>query len=178
MDITQPDSVICTLVFPIRDNAVLLGLGRKGYNKGLWNGYGGKCEPGDTSIRHTAVRELEEESGLGVQPEDLQYHGHMTFVWHSEVPGLGVHAAREVIVHVYSTVAWQGDPIETEAMSTPTWFPVMGVPFAQMPPDNIHWLPLVFAHKAFIGRVRYSSMRVVEESHVECLPSVSEPLSE
>lgn len=175
MEIERSAVVICTLVFPLRGESVLLGLGKKGYNKGLWNGYGGKVDAGDTSVRHTAVRELEEEVGLTVLQEDLRYHGYMTFVWESEVPGLGVHTAREVVVHMYSAASWQGEPRESEAMATPTWFSVTELPYNSMPPDNPNWLPLVFAGNNFIGTARYNSAREVVNCAVEVVTTVPEP---
>lgn len=172
---THIQPVICTLVFPLKDRRVLLGLGKKGYNKDLWNGYGGKVDLGDVSVRHTAVRELREEVGLEAQEAALHYHGYMTFYWESEVPGLGVHTAREVIVHMYSVVQWNGVPIESDAMATPTWFPVDRMPFDRMCPDNPEWLPLVFANKSFIGSARYNSFREVIECRVEIVECVVEP---
>ncbi len=176
METEKPALVRCTLVFPVRAGSVLLGLGKKGYNKGLWNGYGGKVDAGDAGIRHTAVRELEEEAGLAVRQEDLQYHGYMTFLWESEVPGLGVHTAREVVVHMYSAPVWQGEPRESEAMSTPSWFSVMELPFSSMPPDTTGWLPLVFAAKKFIGTARYNSAREVIACEVRSVDTLPEPL--
>lgn len=167
--------VICTLVFPVRDGQVLLGLGKKGYNRDLWNGYGGKVDPDDVSVRHTAVRELQEEAGLGVRETDLRYHGRMTFYWESVVPGLGVQTAREVVVHMYSVSRWSGVPVESEAMVTPTWFPIAQVPFDRMCPDNPEWLPLVFEGKSFIGSARYNSSREVVECQVRVMESVVEP---
>jgi len=45
----------------------------KKVGSGKWNGYGGKSEPTDKSIFHTACRELFEETGNGIValPEDL-----------------------------------------------------------------------------------------------------------
>lgn len=176
MEKERPAVVICTLVFPLRGDFVLLGLGKKGYNEGLWNGYGGKVDSGDTSVRHTAVRELEEEVGLTVKQEDLCYHGYMTFVWESEVPGLGVQTARKVVVHMYSTASWQGEPRESDAMGTPTWFSVTELPYNSMPPDNPNWLPLVFAGNNFIGTARYNSAREVVACEVHSADAIPEPL--
>lgn len=175
METEKPALVTCTLVFPVRAGSVLLGLGKKGYNKGLWNGYGGKVEGSDTSVRHTAVRELE-EVGLTVKQADLRYYGYMTFVWESEVPGLGVQTARKVVVHMYSVASWQAEPRESGAMTTPTWFSVMELPFNSMPPDTTTWLPLVFAGKKFTGTARYNSAREVIACEVRSVDTLPEPL--
>ena len=52
-----------TLVFVFRDGQVLLGLKKRGFGEGLWNGFGGKVNEGET-ILEGAIRELNEESGL------------------------------------------------------------------------------------------------------------------
>ena len=49
------------------------------YNKDKWIGIGGKFENGE-SPEDCAVREIREETGLEVAPEDLEYCGIVTFV--------------------------------------------------------------------------------------------------
>ena len=68
-----------TLVFVRRDDgAVLLGKKRRGFGVDKWNGFGGKVRSGE-SLRQAAVRELQEEVGLIVQPEHLVLTGHLQF---------------------------------------------------------------------------------------------------
>ena len=55
------------------------------YNKDKWIGIGGKFENGE-SPEDCAVREICEETGLIVEPADLEYCGIVTFVDKSEVP--------------------------------------------------------------------------------------------
>lgn len=43
--------------------SVLLGLKKRGFGTGKWNGFGGKVEPGET-IRQAAIREMKEEAGI------------------------------------------------------------------------------------------------------------------
>jgi 8-oxo-dGTP pyrophosphatase MutT (NUDIX family) len=58
-----------TLVFAMRpangvtDGEVLLGMKKRGFGVGKFNGFGGKVESGE-SVPDAAVRELREESGL------------------------------------------------------------------------------------------------------------------
>lgn len=54
------------------------------YNKDKWIGIGGKFENGE-SPEDCAVREIREETGLIVEPADLEYCGIVTFVDVSEV---------------------------------------------------------------------------------------------
>ena len=62
-----------TVILIMKEGKVLLARKVKKIGAGMWNGYGGKSEPSDQSLRHTACRELYEESGMGiiVEPEDL-----------------------------------------------------------------------------------------------------------
>ena len=55
------------------------------YNKDKWIGIGGKFENGE-SPEDCAVREVKEETGLEIAPEDLEYCGIVTFV---DLTGVG-----------------------------------------------------------------------------------------
>ena len=55
------------------------------YNKDKWIGIGGKFENGE-SPEDCAVREVKEETGLEIAPEDLEYCGIVTFV---DMTGVG-----------------------------------------------------------------------------------------
>ena len=55
------------------------------YNKDKWIGIGGKFENGE-SPEDCAVREVKEETGLEITPEDLEYCGIVTFV---DMTGVG-----------------------------------------------------------------------------------------
>lgn len=55
------------------------------YNKNKWIGIGGKFENGE-SPEDCAVREVKEETGLEIAPEDLEYCGIVTFV---DLTGVG-----------------------------------------------------------------------------------------
>ncbi len=45
------------------DGSVLLGMKKRGFGAGKWNGFGGKVEKGESNTQ-AAIRELEEESGI------------------------------------------------------------------------------------------------------------------
>ena len=54
---------------------VLLGRKKRGFKAGLLLGYGGKVEPQGATVAAAAVRELEEESGVRLDPVQLQKVG-------------------------------------------------------------------------------------------------------
>ena len=53
----------CTLCFVRKDDKILLGMKKRGFGKGKYNGFGGKKEDNET-IHDAAIRELREESGI------------------------------------------------------------------------------------------------------------------
>ena len=73
---------LLSLVFVFDSGSrVLLGLKRRGFGAGKYNGFGGKLEQGET-MRACAARELEEESGLRVAPTALTRRG----AWAAPMP--------------------------------------------------------------------------------------------
>lgn len=46
---------VLTLAFVRESTRILLGLKKRGFGQGLWNGFGGKVQPGET-IEAGAVR--------------------------------------------------------------------------------------------------------------------------
>ena len=76
-----------TLCYIEKDNCYLMLHRTKkehDYNKDKWIGIGGKFENGE-SPEDCAVREIREETGLVVEPADLEYCGIVTFVDVSKV---------------------------------------------------------------------------------------------
>ena len=61
---------VLTLVLLREDNRVLLGMKKRGFGVGKWNGFGGKLEPGET-VLEAAAREVKEECGFTVITSDL-----------------------------------------------------------------------------------------------------------
>ena len=61
---------VLTLVFLRREGEVLLGMKKRGFGEGKWNGFGGKVEAGETIVE-AAAREVREECGYVVKTEDL-----------------------------------------------------------------------------------------------------------
>jgi 8-oxo-dGTP diphosphatase/2-hydroxy-dATP diphosphatase len=55
--------VFCRRINENGDKEILLGMKKRGFGVGRWNGFGGKVENGE-SIEEAALRELNEESSL------------------------------------------------------------------------------------------------------------------
>ncbi|KAI0824816.1 NUDIX hydrolase domain-like protein [Trametes gibbosa] len=147
----------------IDDQKMLLGLKKRGFGVGLWNGFGGKVDPGETPAQ-AAVRELEEEAGITAP---LKQCGTLFFVVD------GVDTAFNI--SVFSAHEYSGDVIETDEMR-PEWFSIQDsllprsttagptethelpqIPLEKMWADDEFWMPLMFARRYFVGRADFGA---------------------
>lgn len=135
---------IWTLCIIQNDTHVLLGMKKRGFGAGWWNGFGGKVGEGE-SIVEAAGRETFEESGI--KPKNLKQLGLLYFTF------VGNPIIREG--HIFSTSEFEGTPVETEEMK-PEWFLKDQLLFDQMWPGDRHWWPLALQNKQFEGTFRYT----------------------
>lgn len=146
-----------TLVFPIKDNTVLLGIKSRKVGVGLWNGYGGKIEPFQTPYQ-CAVTELWEETGnkngngKGIQCEifNLIPCAIIDFYFPHNQSG-----DPEFRVIVYMTVQFTGEPEETDEMLTPTWFDIEKIPYDKMMAGDKLFIPKVLAGEKFVASISF-----------------------
>lgn len=129
-----------TLVIVHDDNRVLLGMKKRGFGEGKYNGFGGKVQEGET-IDDAAWREFKEETGL--QALDLRQVGELYFHY--------PHDNNHLHCHVFKVTKWHGEVRESEEMM-PEWFLADDIPFAQMWPDDEYWLPSFLNNDIFSGR--------------------------
>lgn len=95
----------------------------------LWEIPGGKLEK-DESPEDALVRELREEIGVHVAPENLTP---FTFITHS-------YPHFRIILLVYKCVRWQGSPQALEGQASIEW----------VAPNNLHTYPTTDANLALI----------------------------
>lgn len=141
---------LLTLVLIHRDHMILLGMKKRGFGQGKWNGFGGKVMEGE-SIEEAAKRECQEEAG--VVPTDMQHVGELRFTF---VGGDTHH------VHVFSANSFDGNPHETEEMK-PQWFSVSEIPYTNMWEDDKYWLPLLLSGKSFNGTFHFDEENKLTE---------------
>lgn len=137
-----------SLVYPVRaDGSILLGRKRRGMGYGKWNGFGGKIEAGET-MRQCACRELLEECGLVMEPEELVMVGDLYF--HQPSDPQWSHAGI-----VYFARGCKGSPYLSDEME-PRWFRVEDFPYDDMWMADRVWLPMILAGKKIRGTIYFA----------------------
>lgn len=142
-----------TLCMICKDNKVLLGMKKRGFGAGRWNGFGGKLMEGET-IEQAAIREMKEE--VGIDANEMPKIGILTFSFDSD-PGT------ELEVHVFKIRDFNGEPSESEEMR-PEWFAEDSIPFEQMWSSDVLWFPYLLNDKPFRGRVHFDQPSNAEYS--------------
>ena len=123
---------VATLCYCLRDGEVLLGMKKEGFGMDKWNGFGGKVEP-DEEVEAAARRELEEESGLTVTRDGIKKAAVVSFYF-GDAPIFEC--------HVFLAGSWRGESRESGEMR-PQWFSVQSLPYSEMWPSDLYWLPAV-----------------------------------
>jgi 8-oxo-dGTP diphosphatase/2-hydroxy-dATP diphosphatase len=131
---------------------VLLGMKKRGFGAGRWNGFGGKLAPGET-IEDAARREMQEEAGIELKNLDKVGIIDFEFQGNSEL----------LEVHIFKSDDFVGEPTESEEMK-PQWFHVNDIPYNTMWPDDIHWIPLFLAGKKFKGKFLFGEGDTILEN--------------
>jgi 8-oxo-dGTP diphosphatase/2-hydroxy-dATP diphosphatase len=128
---------IMTLCIVCANSQYLLGMKKRGFGVGRWNGFGGKVQ-GKESILEAAQRELMEECGITAKQFEQRAVMHFRFLGKED----------EIEVHLFDVRDFEGEPRETEEMR-PQWFYQNEVPFDKMWPDDRFWFPFFFDGKNF-----------------------------
>lgn len=148
---------ILTLCIPVQDGRVLLGMKKRGFGMGRWNGFGGKLEAGET-IEEAAKREAFEEAEIAI--EEMRPIGTLDFEFKGDETILEV--------HIFKVTRFTGEPTETEEMK-PQWFSADDIPFKKMWPDDVYWIPLLLADRAFTGKFVFGKGDTILEQRItEC----------
>ncbi len=130
---------------------ILLGMKKRGFGAGRWNGFGGKVTPGE-SVEEAAKREMREECGL--EASYMEKHGILEFDFKES-------ATSRLEVHIYKVREYTGELKETEEMK-PQWFHIEEIPFSQMWSDDLYWIPLFIKGRKFKGRFLFDRPSTAE----------------
>ena len=138
-----------TLAIVHDDTRVLLGLKKRGFGVGRWNGFGGKVGD-DETIEEVAKRELFEESGLRWMAGRAA--GLLRFSFERE--------SKKIEMHIFRVTHVSGEPMETEEMK-PQWFDFSDIPFHDMWPDDRFWLPGFLEGKKVNGSFHFGNEQII-----------------
>jgi 8-oxo-dGTP diphosphatase/2-hydroxy-dATP diphosphatase len=138
-----------------KGNKILLGMKKRGFGEGKWNGFGGKLEAGET-IEQAAIRELEEESGISVST--IEKIGILEFYFDGKDDFLET--------HIYIGKDISGTPVESEEMR-PQWFDIDEIPFHSMWDDDSHWFPIFLKEEIFNGKFFFNDNNIMHSYHLE-----------
>ncbi len=144
-----------TLCFITAGNKILLAKKKRGWGEGLYNGYGGKLQDGETIIE-AAKRETHEEIGIIV--DALEERGFLQFTFE----------AKEGIfdVHIFAITHYTGIPIESEEM-IPEWFDLENIPYNKMWADDQYWLPIFLKGEKFQGKGSFDKNNTLTDFKME-----------
>ena len=146
---------ILTLCLVQKHPKILLGMKKRGFGAGRWNGFGGKVQPGET-IEQAARREVSEEAGVEIGK--MEKFGRVDFEFQGNPEILEV--------HMFKTDDYSGEPTEGEEMK-PEWFDADAIPFEKMWPDDKHWFPLFLAGKKFTGKFLFGKGDAILDMKLE-----------
>jgi 8-oxo-dGTP diphosphatase / 2-hydroxy-dATP diphosphatase len=144
-----------TLCLIAKDGRILLGMKKRGFGEGRWNGFGGKVEAGE-SIVEGARRELLEESTI--RAGEVEELGIINFDY--------LDTNKFLEVHIFSVKEYDGEPEETEEMR-PQWFYLDEIPFDNMWPDDAYWFPLFLRGKNFRGKFLFEDNNKIIDRELE-----------
>lgn len=134
-----------TLCLCIKGDLVLLGMKKRGFGAGKWNGYGGKVVPPETVLSCT-VRETAEESGLILEAGSLEQRALVHFYFEE---------AYVFECSVFVCTDFEGDPVETDEMA-PRWFLKSALPFSEMWIADIRFFPLILQGESVEVTVKFN----------------------
>ncbi len=144
-----------------KNQKILLGLKKKGFGEGRWNGFGGKVEDGET-ISKSARRELFEEAGI--LAGELEKVGLINFKFTDEVE-------ETLEVHFFRVLNFYGTPRETDEMR-PEWFDVDSIPYGKMWVDDKYWMPLFLDGKKFKGDILFKNQDTILKNNIRAIENL------
>lgn len=135
---------------------ILLGLKQRGFGTGFYNSFGGKVEEGE-ELGESAARELHEETGIVVSPDELTHVGILHFSFADSDTAMIVHVFY-MDIHTTTTTTTATsttkfvDPTTIRPCEeiTPQWFEnYSDIPLHNMFADDSIWLTRLLSRLPF-----------------------------
>ena len=146
---------LLTLGLLLENNKLLLGMKKRGFGEGRWNGFGGKLQLNET-LEEAAKREYEEE--CTIKPTKIEKVGNIEFIFEGKEETLDV--------HFFKILEYTGCAAETEEMK-PQWFDLDKIPYEHMWPDDKIWVPYFLTGKKFEGKIFFKDMNTIIKHEIK-----------
>lgn len=143
-----------TLCIPVDESGgrILLGLKKRGFGKGLINGFGGKIHTNENETAFAAAnRELMEEAH--VHCTDMKEAGRLYFTF--------ADGTLPIEGYVYRCESLVGEPAESNEMK-PRWYDLSSIPFENMWDDDVFWFPVFLEKKDFSAYFHFDENRQLQ----------------
>ncbi|MBP9701900.1 MAG: 8-oxo-dGTP diphosphatase [Candidatus Pacebacteria bacterium] len=152
-----------TLLFLIKKNGdtiteLCLAMKKRGFGANRYNGVGGKLQ-GEETIEQAVIRETKEE--IDVVAKEMYKVAILDFAFANKPEW-------NQRVHTFFCTSWDGVPTESEEMK-PEWFPVDAIPYDNMWPDDMFWLPRVLKGEFIKGKFTFGDGDVILDQHLEAV---------
>jgi 8-oxo-dGTP pyrophosphatase MutT (NUDIX family) len=146
-----------TLLLVVKGDRILLAQKKAGWRSGIFNGVGGKVEPGET-VDAAMIRETQEE--INITPTKYEKVGinYFTVVYKCEWV--------KMVTHIYIATDYDGTPAESDEMR-PQWFDMDKIPYEKMWSDDIYWLPKVLQGKKFVGHFDFDEQNNITKHSIK-----------
>jgi 8-oxo-dGTP pyrophosphatase MutT (NUDIX family) len=130
---------IGTLIYVFENNKILLGSKKYGNAQGKLNGYGGKIEVTDGSVKEAGLRELKEETGIEVKR--IEIHAVLNMEWSKN---------QRASIFLFKAYGVKNSPRESKEM-TVKWFDIENIPKERMWESDKYWFDLVLQERKFVA---------------------------
>jgi len=139
-----------TIVIVKKDDTILLMHNKRGINRDKWTGLGGSLHPGN-DLQTSAQRYVELQSSLKV--ESLEKLGKI------EVKFAGVQELAQY--NIFVTESFSGNLRQRGERYRLDWHPLESIPYKEMWPDVVYWLPHILSGKKIRAYFIYENENII-----------------
>lgn len=112
---------------------------------GSWVNPGGKIDPGEAPV-DTCIREIREEAGLVIKPDNLEYCA-IAYFHNYRSTDSNEHVVCHCPIFRVRSFEGQPKPQPTEKIVEYQWFPYSMIPYDSLMLSDRYWLPLLLRDK-------------------------------